>query len=140
MLVARTATQITRDRLPNLVFVRLRVLVQVRLESHQKAGRTKPALKPVRLPERLLQRMQSSQLPIVAHCQTLNSHYLMTIRLNSKENTRSHGFAIIQNSTGTTSALFATYMRSSQLKLLSQEITQQHTWLDIPRILLIIHR
>src|SRR5689334_14788730 len=83
-LVAGAATEITLDSVTNLVLAGFGVLGQEIDGGHDDAGSAKPALQPVFLPERQLQRVQLS-----VRSQALDRRDLATFGLH-----REHGAAL----------------------------------------------
>src|SRR5580765_884405 len=62
VVIAGAAADVAVERLANLVFVRLRVLLQQVDRRHHHAGRAEPALQSVALAERRLHRVQLAVL------------------------------------------------------------------------------
>src|SRR6476646_5085979 len=58
VVVARAAADVPLDRVPDLVVARVRVVGEEVRGDHDHAGGAEPALEPVLLPERVLERVQ----------------------------------------------------------------------------------
>src|ERR1700736_5493150 len=89
VLVSRAPAHIARNSPPNFLLAWARILFQERASRHDHARRAEAALKPVRLLESFLQRMEFA---VVGHA--FNGSNLATIRLHGKQGTGLHRPAI----------------------------------------------
>jgi hypothetical protein len=81
-----------------------------RFDGKQKAWCAKTALKTVRLPKGLLNRMENGW----ARRQTFHGLEIGAIGLDRKSNARTNGFAVPENGAGSAHTMFATNVSSRQ--------------------------
>src|SRR5437763_2488679 len=117
VLIASTATDITRQGAANLLLAWVRVVLQQLIGGHQEARRTEATLEAMLLPESLLERMH---LPVAS--QAFHRHHLVTVGLHCKHQARAHALSIHQHGTGAAGTVFAAQIGSGQSQILAQHI------------------
>src|SRR5215212_9134764 len=133
--VARAATEIARERLADLVLVRLGLVrEQVRGRDHE-PGCAETALHGARLDEGLLNAME----PAVVG-QALDRHHLVAVGLSSEDETRADERPVQQNRARPALALLARVLRPGQLEPLAQRVEQALAGPDLGLALLAVDR
>src|SRR5438128_11051456 len=101
------------------------MLVQIGQECHQNAGGAEAALKTVRFPEGLLNRVH-----LIGCAEALHRLNIVSIGLYRQHDARAHRRAIEQESTCAAYPMLAADMCSRQFKLMPDEIREQHPRFD----------
>src|SRR5207249_7573034 len=108
IVVARAATEVALELVPDLVFRRLRVAFEHLVGGHDHARRAEAALEPVLLPEALLDRVQLAVLRETLDCQDGR-----TVGLDREHRARLHRLAAEEDRARAALARVATEDRKS---------------------------
>ena len=100
---------------------------QERHQGHQEAGRAEAALQAVRLPERLLQRVELAG----PRRQPLDRRQLAAVGLHGEHQAGAHRLAVEQDRAGAAHAVLAADVGAGQAQLVAQEVGEQQARLDL---------
>src|SRR5919198_3417841 len=134
VLVARATTQVAAQRRRELLVAWPRVVPQKRDRRHQEARRAETALEAMRLPERLLDRVQA----IGSRRQAFHRADRGPVRLRSQHQAGPRRLAVDQDRAGATYAVLTADVRAGQAQLVTQEVAEQQARLDAATVLLSI--
>src|SRR5690606_24405412 len=133
--VARAPAQVAGDRVPDLVFRRVRVPLEQRDGGHHHAGRTVAALEPVLLVEALLHGVQRA-VPL----ESLDRRDLPAVRLHGEHRAGFHRPAVQQHGARAAVRGVAADVRAGQPERLADQVHQQRAGLDLRHTLGAVHR
>ena len=125
-LVAGASTEISRHEFCNPALIRVRILRQQRMGSHDGARRAKPALQSVMFPECFL---NCTEILVIR--QTFNRNDRPPTRLNRENETGAHCTPVEENGAGTADPMLAPQMRACKPQLIAKAIRQTGPRLDI---------
>src|SRR2546425_2787079 len=126
VLVARTAAQVAAQRLTNVAVRRPWVVAEQGHGGDQHARGAEAALQPVRIPERLLDRVK--QLTIG---EALDGGDAGPVSLNGQHQARARRLLVDENGARAAHAVLAAHVGAGQTQLVSEKVAQQQARLDV---------
>jgi len=127
-LVTRAATQVSRQRLADLVVAGFRDPPQQVVRCHDQPRRAEAALHGARVDERLLHRVQ-----LVAVGQSLHGTHRVALGLAGRDQARAHRRVVQVDRAGTAFALFAGILRAGQAESFAEHVEQALAGPDVVR-------
>src|SRR5918995_3459135 len=126
VVVARAAAEVALDRVPNLLVGRIVGPAQQVGGGHDHAGGAEPALEPVLLPERALERVK-----VVGVTQALDGRHAAAVCLRGEHRAALHGSAVEVDRACAALAGVAPDVGAGQAQVLAQHLDQQPSRLDV---------
>src|SRR6266487_1056493 len=130
VLIAGAAAQVPGERLADRALVGIGMLTQEGHEGHEDAWRAEPALQPVGLAERGLERMQriappAPPAPPGAVRQPLDGRDVVAIHLDGEHQAGAYRLAVHQHGTGAAHAVLAPDVRAGESQLVAQKVGEE---------------
>ena len=126
VLVAGAAAQVARERPPDLVLGRVRVLVEEGLGGQHHPGRAEAALEAVLLLEPLLQRVQLARAG-----EPLDRRHLVPVGLDREHRAALHRLSVEQHRARAAVGGVAPGVRAGQAQTLAEQVGEQQPGLDV---------
>ena len=134
VLITRAATEVPRNPLANLLFRRLRVVVEQIDGGRVHARRAVAALQSVLLPEAFLQWVQ-----LIALGQAFDRHDFGAVRLDREDRAGFGASAVDEHRAGAALTRIAADVRAGEVEVFAQEVDEEHAWLHVPFADLAVH-